>query len=107
MNSRVVKKLNEYCDSKFFKYHAHAGGYRGHSDVYGMMAGVGFFIEGKKPGEKLRPEQERFLADMAQAGAVVGVYHSVEEAVRIVEEGCLSRVGRVPGKKGKEVGRSS
>lgn len=61
-------------------------GISGQSDLCGHRPGDGraFYIEVKKPGEKPRENQERFLQAMRNTGALAGVAHSVEEAVEIV-----------------------
>lgn len=61
-------------------------GIPGQSDLCGHRPGDGraWYIEVKKPGEKPRENQERFLQAMRDSGALTGVAHSVEEAVRIV-----------------------
>lgn len=61
-------------------------GIPGQSDLCGHRPGDGraFYIEIKKPGEKPRENQERFLRQMRDSGAMAGVAHSVEEAVGIV-----------------------
>lgn len=61
-------------------------GIPGQSDLCGHRPGDGraFYIEIKRPGEKSRENQERFLRQMRDSGALAGVAHSVEEAVEIV-----------------------
>ena len=61
-------------------------GVPGQSDLCGHRPGDGraWCIEVKKPGEKPRENQERFLQAMRDSGALAGVAHSVEEAVGIV-----------------------
>ena len=61
-------------------------GIPGQSDLCGHRPGDGrsFYIEVKRPGEEPRENQERFLRQMRDSGALAGVAHSVEEAVGIV-----------------------
>lgn len=61
-------------------------GIPGQSDLCGHRPGDGrsFYIEVKKPGENPRENQERFLRQMRDSGALAGVAHSVEEAVSVV-----------------------
>lgn len=60
-------------------------GIPGQSDLCGHRPdGRAFYIEVKKPGEKPRENQERFLRQMRDSGALAGIAHSVEEAVGIV-----------------------
>ena len=61
-------------------------GIPGQSDLCGHRPGDGraFYIEVKRPGEKPRENQKRFLRQMRDSGALAGVAHSVEEAVAVV-----------------------
>ena len=61
-------------------------GTEGESDIMGHRKsdGMAFYIEVKLPGEKPRPEQQRFLDAMVRAGAIAGCAHSTEEALEIV-----------------------
>lgn len=71
-------------------YTKHGGqvhvGTEGESDIMGHRKsdGMAFYIEVKLPGEKPRPEQQRFLDAMIRAGAIAGCAHSIEEALEIV-----------------------
>ena len=61
-------------------------GIPGQSDLCGHRPGDGraFYIEVKRPGGKPRENQERFLRQMRDTGALAGVAHSVDEAVGVV-----------------------
>ena len=57
----------------------------GHSDIYGFRPdGQVFYIEVKKPGGRIRPEQKVFLENVKKLGALCGVARSPEEALEIV-----------------------
>lgn len=62
-------------------------GHHGESDLMGhrISDGKAIYIEVKLPGEKPRPDQEKFLQAMANTGAITGVAHSIEEALKIVK----------------------
>lgn len=62
-------------------------GHHGESDITGHRCSDGraIYIEVKLPGEKPRPDQEKFLHAMAKTGAISGCAHSVEEALEIVK----------------------
>lgn len=61
-------------------------GFPGLSDLVGCTSDGRFFaIEVKLPGEKPRPDQQKFLDAMQRTGALAGCAHSVEEALKIVE----------------------
>lgn len=47
--------------------------------------GKALYIEVKLPGEKPRPDQEKFLEAMRKTGAIAGCAHSVEEALALVK----------------------
>lgn len=56
----------------------------GDPDLLAIRHGRAFALEVKRPGEKPAPIQLRRLEELEAAGAVVGVVHSVEEAVALV-----------------------
>ena len=61
-------------------------GFPGLSDLVGCTSEGRFFaIEVKLPGEHPREDQKKFLEAMTATGAIAGVAHSVEEALRIIE----------------------
>ena len=62
-------------------------GHHGEADIWGhrVSDGRAFYIEVKLPGEKPRPDQIKFLEDMTATGALSGVAHSIEEALKIVQ----------------------
>ena len=47
--------------------------------------GVPVFIEVKRPGESIRPEQARKIAEFKQAGAIVVVCRDVLEAQKVLK----------------------
>lgn len=51
--------------------------------------GKAIYIEVKLPGEHPREDQKKFLEAMKRTGAITGVAHSVEEALRIIENSTL------------------
>jgi hypothetical protein len=61
-------------------------GHHGEADIWGhrIKDGKAFYIEVKLPGERPRPDQEKFLTAMKKTGAIAGCAHSVEEALAIV-----------------------
>ena len=62
-------------------------GFPGLSDLVGCTSNGRFFaIEVKLPGEKPRPDQEKFLTAMRRTGAIAGCAHSIEEALEIVRQ---------------------
>lgn len=63
-------------------------GNHGEADIWGhrISDGRAIYIEVKLPGEKPRPDQQKFLTAMRNTGAIAGCAHSVEEALHIVGE---------------------
>ena len=61
-------------------------GQHGEADIWGhrICDGRAIYIEVKLPGEHPRPDQKKFLEAMRKLGAISGVAHSVEEALKIV-----------------------
>ena len=60
----------------------------GFSDLFVVsMGGRVSFVECKKPGGSVRPEQTKFLEVMRQMGCRAGIARSVEDAIEIVEGG--------------------
>ena len=57
---------------------------KGFSDLEAVKDGRVYFIEVKKPGGKVRPDQVEFINRMREQGCRAGVAFSVEEAVEIV-----------------------
>lgn len=90
MNSRAVDKINALPGCVAFKHHGTPYSVAGHSDIYGCAKGRAFFLEGKLPGKKPRPNQIEFLKRMEEAGAITGVYFSSEEAVELLADWLLS-----------------
>ena len=62
---------------------------KGYSDLSGFRKsdGKAVFIEVKKPGGSVRLEQENFIKQMRENGAIAGIAHSVEEALEILNGG--------------------
>lgn len=62
-------------------------GQHGEADIHGhrIRDGKALYIEVKLPGENPREDQRKFLEAMRNTGALAGVAHSVEEALKIVE----------------------
>lgn len=62
-------------------------GHHGEADIWGhrIADGKALYIEVKLPGEHPRADQKKFLDAMRNTGAIAGVAHSVEEALKIIE----------------------
>lgn len=71
-------------DGRFFN----TGVPSGFSDLFGVRRsdGKAVFIEVKKPGGKVTDRQKNFLERMKKLGAVTGIAHSAEEAIRLITE---------------------
>ena len=57
---------------------------KGFSDLFAVKDGKAYFIEVKKPGGTVSPEQINFIDQMQKRGCVAGIAHSSEEAIEIV-----------------------
>ncbi len=60
----------------------------GFSDLFGVRIGDGraVFIEVKRPGGRATEKQMNFIKQMRSCGAVAGICHSPEEALRLIQE---------------------
>ena len=88
--------------SRFIRFYAlYLLGYpkrsKGYPDLHGMLAGGRYFaLEVKQSGEKPTPEQEEFIAVIAQAGGIAGVvtsFEDVEVLLRTPAGGALTPAG--------------
>lgn len=85
----------EYIDSRGVtrKYFVRFNGQLGHSDIAGVLrGGRAFFLEVKRPGEKLTADQESFLDDMAAGGAFCACVQSVDEVVACLDQAAQAYV---------------
>ena len=80
----IIRALRSVPGLVVRKRHGSALGYAGEPDLYGCFRGRHFEIEVKRPGRKLTPLQQQRLKEWALAGAIVGVAHSVEEAIELI-----------------------
>ena len=81
----AIRKLNALPRTWAKKFHGTAFGHA-EVDVYGCCQGRAFFLEGKRPGEKPTPRQQKILERWAACGAITGVFTSADEAVSIVQK---------------------
>lgn len=60
----------------------------GFPDLFGFRLSDGkiFFIEVKKPGGRVRPEQTHFIETMRAYGVIAGIAYSVEDAKKLILE---------------------
>lgn len=56
----------------------------GRSDIVGVYFNVGLFIEVKKDGGRVEPEQQAFLDDMRSLGHIAFVARSVEDVKEVL-----------------------
>lgn len=71
-------------DGRFFS----TGLPKGFADLFGVRRsdGKAVFIEVKKPGGAPTQNQINFLEAMKKHGAITGICHSAEEAIRLITE---------------------
>lgn len=90
MNKDVAKWICSLPNSHAYKRLAgHAN--IGEPDVTGCSHGTRIELEGKLPGNYATKIQKKKLKNWAEAGAIVGVYYSLEEAKNIVLAGLMLR----------------
>lgn len=60
----------------------------GFSDLFGVRRkdGRAVFIEVKAPGGRVTDRQRNFINIMKRLGAIAGIAHSAEEAIKIITE---------------------
>ena len=80
----IVKALRVQPGVVVRKRHGTAMGVAGDPDLYGTVGGRHFEIEVKRPGSQLTELQVQRLREWSQAGALTGVAHTAEDALRIL-----------------------
>ena len=60
----------------------------GFPDLFGFRLSDNrmFFIEVKKPGGSVRPQQIKFINQMRSYGAIAGICYSVDDALKLISE---------------------
>ena len=61
----------------------------GHSDIAGVLkGGRAFYLEVKRPGKSTKPgdAQDKFLCEMAFAGALAAEVSSVDQVIKLLEQ---------------------
>ena len=84
LNKKAVEALNKM-PGVFVKKRWSGPQQRGQPDITGICWGRRIEIEGKLPGNKPTKLQTHWLKTWEKYGAITGVYHSVTEAVALVE----------------------
>ncbi len=84
----IVRRLREQPGVVVRKRHGTAMGVAGDPDLYGSIGGRHFEIEVKRPdaAAELSELQRQRLKEWEQAGAIVGVARSVEDALAILDD---------------------
>jgi hypothetical protein len=84
LTQAIIRALRSVPGIVVRKRHGSALGYAGEPDLYGCFRGRHFEIEVKRPGDRPTALQQARLKKWAATGALAGVAHSVEDALRIV-----------------------
>jgi hypothetical protein len=88
LSAQIVAALNREPGVLARKRHISPFATAGDPDIYGIIrrarAGVHFEIEVKIPPYKPTPLQMRRLREWEEAGALVGIVHSVDDALALV-----------------------
>jgi len=82
----ILKYLNSLPQCRAEKTWGGGYGNAGKPDITGCLNGRRFELEVKAPGGKPTPLQKATLEQWKEAGAIVAVVHSVEEAKEILKE---------------------
>ena len=77
--ARALKWANALPGTKAIKIHGNAYMEEGTPDVLVIRQGVPLFLEGKQPGRDAEPIQRIRLKQWENVGAIVGVFHTLEE----------------------------
>lgn len=80
----IIAALREIPGCVVRKRHGTAWGFAGDPDLYGSINGRHFEIEVKRRDREPTPLQQARLAEWRKTGALVGVAHSVDEALFIL-----------------------
>jgi len=86
LNKKVSNWINTLPNSYAYKRLGYIHN-KGQPDVTGCSHGIRIELEGKTPGKKPTPLQAHTLKMWAAAGAITGVYYSLEEAQEIIING--------------------
>jgi hypothetical protein len=82
----ILRWLNKQPGVKAEKTHGGRYGKAGKPDITGCVRGRRFELEVKRPGNKATKLQMKTLQEWKEAGAIVAVVTSVEEAREILQE---------------------
>lgn len=80
----ILKWLKTVPNCQARKLHGSIYAHKGDPDIYGCIDGRMFLIECKQPGENPTELQAAMLVKWGQAGAVVGVARSLQDAKDIL-----------------------
>ena len=86
--SDITKEILKYLDKRghfCFKHWAGMMSRKGISDIIGVQKETGraIFLEVKKPGGRIKDEQEEFLFEVQLRGAIGGVVYGVEDVKKL------------------------
>ena len=84
---RAIQKAIRDRGGKVIKIHGNAYAQAGTPDLIGVLAGVSFAIEVKRPGKTATKLQTHELEQWGLQGWAVGVATSVDDAIGIIEGG--------------------
>lgn len=82
----IVRWIQSIPNAQVRKLHGTMYTHSGDPDIYGCINGKMFLIEAKQPGKQPTRQQRRRLEQWKEAGAVVGVAHSLDEAKEILHK---------------------
>jgi len=86
ITNACMRLLRGIPDSWWKKNHGSVYSGRGWPDIEGMVDGMFFGIEVKRPGRDATPIQAERLRQIREAGGIVAVVHSVHELRALMRE---------------------
>jgi hypothetical protein len=92
MNKKAVDALNKLEKTVCYKRTASYNN-AGQADISGCTHSLRFELEGKLPGEELRPLQSWWQREWERVGCITGQYETPEEAVAIIVNALQERFG--------------
>lgn len=82
--SKVLRRCKKEPHSKWWRYVGSPGQEGGLPDIHGVLMGVPVYIECKAEGEYPNERQMLQMRELEEAGAIVGIARSEEDAASII-----------------------
>lgn len=86
LSAKIIKILAERYPSSFWVKIAGSPGQRSLPDIHGTVGGRSVWLETKMPGKFQTPKQAHIMRMLLEAGAIVGVIYSADDAIKLLIE---------------------